>query len=241
MSKTDDSASKTAADKAKQSTVRSSAHRTTSTDDSQPEHCSGCNCHNREKSAPYYHCGGNVVVVCIFTAMLTAILVVLIFAFCLSTFAKSYSANHAPINNYQSGRYEDAVARETGADSGDEVDLGNVAGRKINLDAVAMLDYLSRDESAFIMLSTKDCAECNALSENVEKLLISHPTATVYETIVDNHTSLTDDESRVVEALSTDDRYPAFLYLKDGCVYDRLDNLNDEDALKTFIEKYSQS
>jgi len=110
------------------------------------------------------------------------------------------------------------------------------------LSAGAVIDLVRTNEEAFLIVGATGedgrCITCDAFAQRVAQY--TNQAANIYRYNYEGDVVTTDDE-RAKKALGGIDENPAFYFIKDGAVYDRLDDVKEIEDLKLFISKYSSA
>ncbi len=106
------------------------------------------------------------------------------------------------------------------------------------ISAGATLDMLTSDESGFLVIGSENCMVCNVYSEWISDSL--KDTSGVYYYRAPE--TLTDDDIKVRALLSESrDTLVDFVYIKNGIVFDRVDDVRDSNNVVSFLKKYAVS
>ena len=110
------------------------------------------------------------------------------------------------------------------------------------LSAGAVIDLVRTNEEAFLIVGATgddgNCITCDAFAQRVAQY--TNKAANIYRYNYEGDVVSKDDE-RAKDALGGIDENPAFYFIKDGAVYDRLDDVKELEDLKLFISKYSSA
>lgn len=165
-------------------------------------------------------CEKDLLPVCCLISMLTAVFVTLIFSI---AFTGVLTIN-------RSSSYSGAFAASTASD----VEPDNFGFTTLDSAAVLDMVYLSKCEG-LILVTGNNAAENDDLAN---KIMNEDTDATIYHySIVDNGTK-TDEYVKALLVGNNVDGAPTLLYVRDGVVYDRLDDVHSEAVISTFIAKY---
>ena len=106
------------------------------------------------------------------------------------------------------------------------------------ISAGATLDMLTSGKSGFLVVGSENCLVCGVYSEWVSNSLSD--TSGVYYYRASEKTA--DDDAKVRALLSEDDdTLVDFVYIKNGVVFDRVDDTHDSNNVVTFLKKYAVS
>ena len=162
----------------------------------------------------------------ILIAILVAVTTLLVVSF---SFNKSVRDLFRPDSYVYNGRFAEEK-------TGKQKDANNIT----ILTAGAVIDLVKSNEEGFLIVSAMNdegsCITCDAFAARVAKY--AGMAANIYRYNYEISTTTKDDE-RAKAALGGCEENPAFYFVKDGVVYDRLDDVKDEEDLKLFISKYA--
>ena len=166
-------------------------------------------------------CGRSILPICMLVSMLTAILVTLFFSV---TFTSSV------MNMGVRGKYENLFRNL----SGQKDENGFIF---INPGAIVDMTLVS-NESGLILITENSCTDaCDDLAVRIVKA--NKTGAKIYRY---TYTKDADDEATKYtnELLinGDSDGLPALVYIRDGYLYDRLDDIRSDADLDTFLGKY---
>ena len=182
--------------------------------------CDGCKCDGKLVSSQlsFY----------ILIAILVAVTTLLVVSF---SFNKSVRELFRPDSYVYNGKFAEEKV-------GKQKDSNNIT----ILSAGAVIDLVKSNEEAFLIVgATNDegsCITCDAFAQRVAKY--AGVASNIYRYNYGNNATTKDDE-RAKNALGGCDESPAFFFIKDGVVYDRLDDVKEEEDLKLFISKYASA
>ncbi len=171
-----------------------------------------------EQYAPFC----SIVPICTLVAILTAVLVTLIFSI---AFVQSFKFETKPTYSV-SGAFKDAIMNAKKDD--DDITL---------LNSEAVVDFFVSSKSGFIYASSKDCNDCTSFGETLAIIAKKVEVADIYHYEYDP-TSTERAEISAREVMADRDNMPALVYVKNGHIYDRLDDPSSESDLSTFLAKY---
>ncbi len=166
-----------------------------------------------------------VLPVCCFFSMMTAIVIAIALAITFSSIAKNYELINSSRYN---GSFESAIASN-------QLDSNMLT----IIDSDAVLDLLYNTKSSgFLYVSSTNCGDfCTSYAEKLGQLLAEDQNLDIYHYHATSVNSK-DQEDALATKLTLDGASaPALLYVKDGYIYDRVDNTN-EASTESFIEKY---
>ena len=107
------------------------------------------------------------------------------------------------------------------------------------ISGAAIIDWVYNTEaSGFVYITSKDCGSyCDSYGKNLANYLKNESDINIYRF---NATSVNDKDypTAVATKLTLDsDNAPMLIYLKDGVIYDRVDNV-DQASMESFLAKY---
>ncbi len=163
--------------------------------------------------------------ICLFFSMLTAVVIALILAITFASLAARYEIIDAA--RYQ-GRFEQSI-QDNVRDSHDIVVI----------DGAAIIDWLYNTEaSGFVYVSTASCGTfCETYNANLATQLAADKNINLYHF---DATSVNDKDYPTAVATKLalgSDNAPMLIYIKDGVIYDRVDNI-EPSSMESFINKY---
>lgn len=163
--------------------------------------------------------------VCLFFSMLTAIIIALTLAITFASLADRYELIDA-------SRYKDSLSTSIQDNHRDSDGMVVISG-------AAIIDWVYNTEaSGFVYITSKDCGSyCDSYGKNLANYLKNESDINIYRF---NATSVNDkDYSTAVATKLTlgSDNAPTLIYLKDGVIYDRVDNV-DQASMESFLAKY---
>ncbi len=172
--------------------------------------CEKCKCGTAHSQASFY----------ILIALLVATMTVLVISL---SFNKSVRDIFRPSTYAYSGWFDKEV--ENGKKDENGVTI---------LTAGAAMDMSNSGKTGFLIISDESSFDSDAFARRVANLVAS--TDNVYRYNVAEEKSVDDER---VSSLFDYGSMPAFVYIKDGRIFDRLDDVKDEDDLRFFLEKYN--
>ena len=159
-------------------------------------------------------------------AMLVAVTTVLIISL---SFNKSVREIFQPTSREYSGRFD-------AEKSGEKKDANELT----ILSAGAVIDLTNRKEDAFLLVNELgedgSCPICDAFARRVAEYRIFANNIYRYDYKVGETSK---DDERAKKSFGGCDDAPSLIYIRDGVVYDRLDDVKDESSLSSFISKYA--
>lgn len=167
----------------------------------------------------------STIPVCLFFSMLTAIVIALALAITFASLAERYEL-------IDSSRYKDSLAESIQDNRRDDYNMVVISG-------AAVIDWLHNSEaSGFVYVSSKDCtSQCDEYNARLATLMEEDEDINAYHF---NATSVNDKNYATAVAtklLLGSDNAPALIYIKDGVIYDRVDN-TEQSSMESFINKY---
>lgn len=171
--------------------------------------CENCKCGSHGQASFY-----------VLIALLVATMTVLVISLSVN---KSVRDLFRP-SNYAYGGWFDRESKEG------EKDENNFA----QISAGAVIDMINSAKTGLVIISDASSVDSDAFARRVAKY--AGATDNVYRYNVSEEKS-SDDER--VSALLEYDTTPAFIYIKDGRIFDRLDDVKNEADLSAFLEKYT--
>lgn len=184
-----------------------------------------CNAKKRKKCVDCCNCSTNPFPTCIFFSMITAIVIALILAITFASLADRYEIIDA---TRFKGRFEQSIQDNVRDENGIVV-----------IDGAAIIDWVYNTKaSGFIYVSSLSCGTfCDAYEEYLAIRAAKHEKMNLYHF---NATSAND--KNYASAIATkitlgSDNAPMLLYVKDGVIYDRVDNIEPA-TMESFINKY---
>ena len=163
--------------------------------------------------------------VCLFFSMLTAIIIALTLAITFASLADRYELIDA-------SRYKDSLSTSIQDNHRDGDGMVVISG-------AAIIDWVYNTEaSGFVYITSKDCGSyCDSYGKNLANYLKNESDINIYRF---NSTSVNykDYPTAVATKLTLgSDNAPTLIYLKDGVIYDRVDNV-DQASMESFLAKY---
>ena len=99
----------------------------------------------------------------------------------------------------------------------------------------AVIDMVRNNQSGFLIISEENCIGCDAFARRVASTVDNTDGIYRYNAPLEDNS----DSSRAKITLGVDDDMPDFVFIKDGAVFDRIDDVKDIDDLAIFIHKYA--
>lgn len=163
--------------------------------------------------------------VCLFFSMLTAIIIALTLAITFASLADRYELIDA-------SRYKDSLSTSIQDNHRDSDGMVVISG-------AAIIDWVYNTEaSGFVYITSKDCGSyCDSYGKNLANYLKNESDINIYRF---NATSVNDKDYPTAVATKLalgSDNAPMLIYLKDGVIYDRVDNV-DQASMESFLAKY---
>ena len=187
-----------------------------------PKKTEKCNCGNdcacaccaRESAFP----------ICFLACVMTAVLVALCFAIGF-TILFNYDLKH---------KYGGTFKGQFVAEVENAVD-----GEMLSIGAGSVIDFYESGQTGFLYASTDKCSYCSGFEErltNIANGLGVLSNVYHYNYPAENNPSYYDD---YVESITLDgETTPVLLYIRNGKIYDRLDDYNGESGVNSFLSKY---
>ncbi len=169
-------------------------------------------------------CDKSLLPICCLISMLTAVFVTLIF----STAFTSLLAIDRSNSDYK-GAFSESVNAEN-------ADIDNFGFTKLNSAAVIDMVYLAKTSGLVLVTDNANATENDALAN---KVMNYKQDATIYHySLIDKDGDKADEFVKALLIGNDSDGAPALLYIKDGQVYDRLDDIHSDAGVSTFLAKY---
>ena len=176
----------------------------------------------KEKCGKDCRCCKSVFPVCLLACVMTAALVSLGFTVGIVATVSYNTQNDYVIHS--AGQFAKEVSSKR-------------AGKITRLSSSGVIDFYTTEQTGFIYAATGDCASCASFEERLN-------TAAKEQGVIDqtykyvfpaNPSNL--DKYAHERTIATDDG-PVLIYIRDGHVYDRLDEVNGDLSISTFLAKY---
>lgn len=178
--------------------------------------CKNCDCKCAEKAVFHSQASFYVLI-----GMLVMTMTVLVISLSLN---KSVRELFRPASYVYSGRFDNESA-------GDNRDENSFA----ILSAGAVADMFNTNKTGFLIVSDENSMDSNAFARRVASFA-GDAKVYRYNVAVDKSN---DDECAL--GFIGEEETPSFIYVKDGIIFDRLDDVKDEADLESFIQKYSST
>lgn len=177
-----------------------------------------CDC--AEKCACECKCGGHSQLpVYLLVGMLVATLTVLVVSV---GFNMSVRDIFRPATYIYNGKFDADVKNEKKDESGITI-----------ISAGAAID-MTKNKSGFIIVGEENDISSDAFARRVASLVEGEEGIYRYDVKVEGNT----DDIRAKNILGIYDEVPTIVYVKNGGVYDRIDDVKDIEDLKVFLSKY---
>ena len=176
---------------------------------------------NKNKSEQYgQFC--SILPICILVSILTAVLVTLVFSI---AFVRSFKLEaRAPLD--VSGAFKDALVNKTKDANG----ITLVSGE-------AVVDFFTSGKTGFIFASDEECSSCIDFGARLINIAATNEISDIYHyEHVAEAAGNADVTARNVTIGKED--APVLIYVREGVIYDRLDDSNSDADLSTFLAKY---
>ena len=166
----------------------------------------------------------SIVPVCVLVSMLTAVLVTLVFAI---SFVQAFKLELKPSITY-TGAFVEATKNAT-IDENDAVIIG----------AEAVVNFFETEQTGFIFATTKDCGSaCSELATRIRRANSLENPFVIYRFDYDESAPNKKAQADASNIVFNGSNAPVLLFVRNGRIYDRLDDVDGETGLRTFIEKY---
>ena len=180
-----------------------------------------CNCDKCKTCAAH---GYNIIPICILASMLTAVLVTLVFAISL---VQSFKLEPKANANY-AGKFSNETTNAT-IDENDGIILSGGA----------LVNFFETEQTGFILATSPDCGDrCNEIAVRIRNLNSLKEPITYYRYHYDENASDSKAESDAAKLVLYGSEAPVFLYVRNGVIFDRLDDVDSVGGLTNFINKY---
>ena len=155
-------------------------------------------------------------------------MLVSVLAIVLTVLVIACGVNYTILNHKSPyAKYKGTFTTESIGDQKDESGI-------VVLSASGVIDMLIQEKDAFLIVGEENCLGCDVFARRVANELDS--TKNVYR--YNAHLESTDADKDAKELLGTDNDAPYFIYIKDGYVFDRIDDVKSIENLRFFLEKY---
>ena len=174
------------------------------------------------KKTEHYGPFCSILPICILVSILTAVLVTLIFSI---SFVQSFKFE-TKVKLDVSGAFKEAIAKQDKDDNGITLVNGE-----------AVVDFFTSEKSGFIFASDEDCTGCAEFGSRLATTAESAEVSDIY------HYKYNGDEGNKAEVAAKNvtigkESSPVLVYVRNGVVFDRLDDVNSDSNLSTFLAKY---
>ncbi len=172
----------------------------------------------------------DILSICVLVSCLTAVLVTLIFNFGMKILLAKDADEYVNAKNEVASSYTESYKTEVADVKFDSYNFRSVS-------ASAVLGLIESDASGFVYIEPADCND--ACVDFREQLSYTQgqkadPIFAVYLS-----SNLSDTEKNLLKVFKLDvNGLPTLAYIKDGVIYDRLDNINSMDNLRNFLQNY---
>ncbi len=175
-----------------------------------PVKCCDCQC-----GCNSHHNSGVYVLI----ASLVAVLIVLVMACAVNVGVNSSTSKYAV--------YKGKFLSESTGETKDESNI-------TILSAGAVIDMIMANKTGFLIIGQENCLGCDAFARRVGNAVESTDNIYRYNLKLEADK----DDKRAINLLGLGDDTPDFLYISEGEVYDRIDDVKSVDDLNTFLTKY---
>lgn len=165
---------------------------------------------------------GNQVAFYVLIASLVVVMTVLIISL---SFNKSVRDIFRPSTYAYNGMFEKAVNSNVLDENGFTL-----------VGAGAVIDMLNSQKSGLLIIGEENCITCDAFARRVAAYEATTP---IYRYTIPAEPS--NDDLNIQERLGGCDETPAFIHVKSGSVFDRLDDVKETADLDIFMQKYAKA
>ncbi len=161
---------------------------------------------------------------CFLACVLTAVIISIAFALSFSIIF-NYELRHKYGTRF-SGQYEATIA---------DRDEGEI----VVLESGALIDFFESGETGFVFVTSDECIRCYSFEEKLSEIATEKDILNDivhYNYPANNDPSVFDDYAE--EITLNGEQAPVLLYVRDGKIYDRLDEINGTASLDAFLTKY---
>ena len=164
----------------------------------------------------------SILPICVLVSILTAVLVTLVFSI---AFVRSFKLEtKTPLD--VSGAFKEALENKEKDVSG----ITLVSGE-------AVVDFFTSGKTGFIFASDEECSSCVDFGARLANVAASAEISDIYHyEYVTEGAGNAEITARNVTIGKEDS--PVLVYVREGVVYDRLDDINSDSDLSTFLAKY---
>ena len=156
-----------------------------------------------------------------FIAILVALLTIMLMTVGLGNAVHDIEQKNA---NIYSGRFD----KENGEGQKDENGITVISAAAVN-------DMVRGNKTGFLIVSEENCIGCDAFARRVAAYA-SDDLSDIFRYNRAQESGV--DDNRAKSLLSIGDSTPDFLYIKDGVVFDRIDDVKNFEDLQAFLIKY---
>ena len=173
---------------------------------------------------------GNIVSICVLVSCLTAVFVTLVFNFGMKILLAKDANDTANAKNEIASSYVEAYKSEINDVKFDANNFRAISSR-------AALGLIESDASGFIYIEPVDCNDTCREFRDLLSYTQSQKNDPVFAVYLGAELSDADKYLLNIYKISVND-LPTLSYIKEGVIYDRLDNISSLDNLRNFIQKY---
>ena len=174
--------------------------------------CDKCNCGG----------SGNQVAFYVLIASLVVVMTVLIISL---SFNKSVRDLFKPSTYAYNGMFDKALKSDVLDENGFTL-----------VGAGAVIDMLNSQKSGLLIVGEENCITCDAFARRVAEYESDTP---IYRYNIPSEPS--SDDINIQERLGGCEETPAFIHIKGGTVFDRLDDVKEIADLEIFMQKYAKA
>ena len=102
--------------------------------------------------------------------------------------------------------------------------------------AGAVIDMLNSNKTGLLIVGEEGCITCDAFARRVAEYESTTP---IYRYTIPAEPS--NDDLNIQERLGGCEETPAFIHVKGGTIFDRLDDVKEADDLEIFMQKYAKA
>ena len=174
--------------------------------------CDKCNCGGSGNQAAFY----------VLIASLVVVMTVLIISL---SFNKSVRDLFKPSTYAYNGMFDKALKSDVLDENGFTL-----------VGAGAVIDMLNSQKSGLLIVGEENCITCDAFARRVAEYESDTP---IYRYNIPSEPS--SDDINIQERLGGCEETPAFIHIKGGTVFDRLDDVKEIADLEIFMQKYAKA
>ena len=174
--------------------------------------CDKCTCGGSGSQTAFY-----VLIAC-----LVVVMTVLVISL---SFNKSVRDIFSPSTYAHNGQFEKAVKSNILDENGFTI-----------VSAGAVIDMLNSQKSGLLIVGEENCITCDAFARRVAEY---DSDVTIYRYNIPSQPS--NDDINIQERLGGCEETPAFIHVKSGTVFDRLDDVKEIADLEIFMQKYAKA